>query len=266
MFRFIFCVVLLLASALAHATLTVTADTTAAPQFTVANAQVACEVMFDDDGHLVRETLVGQRDWLAPFGAENVRLEMDGGFAWEVMWNSWRSPGLTHNSDNPVLVDHRGFVYAGHEKRDDGLVLHLRDAELQLEADVTWRLAEGDFFVRRLVALRDPKERGHRLLRAFGRRGAIHNSSALVKKGEYGQPVAFTVQDGGAFLGTEWPAATNTIVPVGCGAFKLECYEDLEIPVTKAARAAPGPSPPSRRSPTCACGSTATSTTSAWRP
>ena len=159
---------------------------------------------------------------------------MDGGFAWDVMWNSWRSPGLTHNSDNPVTVDQRGFVYTGHDRRDDGLVVHLRDDELKLEADVTWRLAEGDFFIRRLVTLRDPKERGHRLLRAFGRRGAIHNSSTLVKKGEYGQPVAFTVQDGGAFLGAEWPAATSTIVPVGCGAFKLECYEDLEMQITAA--------------------------------
>jgi hypothetical protein len=224
-------IILLLAGA-AHGAVTVTADTTAAPLFKVANAQVACEVMFDDGGHLVRETLYGQRGWLGEYGAQNVRLEMDGGFAWEVMWNSWRSPGLTHNSDNPVLVDHRGFVYAGHETRDDGFVIHLRDDDLGLEADVTWRLADGDFFIRRLVTLRDAKERGHRLLRAFGRRGAIHNSSVLVKKGEYGQPVAFTVQDGGAFLGTEWPAATNTVVPVGCGAFRLECYEDLEIPVT----------------------------------
>ena len=225
---------LLLVPTLAHATVTVTADTTAAPRFAVANTQVVCMIDCDDAGHLVRETLFGQRDWLADFGAENVRLEMDGGFAWDVMWNSWRSPGLTHNSDNPVLVDHRGFVYTGHDMQDDGLVIHLRDDDLQLEADVTWRLAEGDFFIRRLVTLRDPKERGHRLLRAFGRRGAIHNSSTLVKKGEYGQPVAFTVQDGGAFLGTEWPAATNTIVPAGCGAFKLECYEDLEMQISKA--------------------------------
>ncbi len=225
---------LLLCPALAHSTVTVTADTTAAPRFTVAGAQVVCMIDCDDTGHLVRETLAGQHDWLAAFGAENVRLSMDGGFAWEVVWNSWRSPGLTHNSDNPVLVDHRGFVYAGHDKQDDGLIIHLRDDELQLEADVTWRLADGDFFIRRLVTLRDPKERDHRLLRAFGRRGAIHDSATLVKKGDYGQPVAFTVQDGGAFLGTEWPAATNTVVPAGCGAFKLECYEDLEIPVTKA--------------------------------
>jgi hypothetical protein len=220
--------------ALAQAAVTVTADTTAAPRFTVANAQVVCMIDGDDAGHLVRETLAGQRDWLAPFGAENVRLEMDGGFAWEVVWNSWRSPGLAHNSDNPVLVDHRGFVYTGHDMQDDGLVIHLRDDDLQLEADVTWRLAEGDFLIRRLVTLRDPEERGHRLLRAFGRRGAIHDSATLVKKGEYGQPVAFTVQDGGAFLGTEWPAATNTIVPAGCGAFKLECYEDLEMQISKA--------------------------------
>ncbi len=224
---------LALCPTLVHAAVTVTADTTAAPRFTVANAQVVCLIDCDDAGHLARETLAGQRDWLAGFGAENVRLSMDGGFAWEVVWNSWRSPGLAHNSDNPVLVDHRGFVYTGHDKQDDGLVIHLRDDDLQLEADVTWRLANGDFFIRRLVTLRDPKERGHRLLRAFGRRGAIHDSSSLVKKGEYGQPVAFTVQDGGAFLGTEWPAATNTMVPAGCGAFKLECYEDLEIPVTK---------------------------------
>lgn len=214
------------------AAITVTADTTAAPRFTVANAQVVCEILLDDTGHLARETLAGQRAWLATFGAENVRLEMDGGFAWDVMWNSWRSPGLTHNSDNPISIDHRGFRYAGLDKLEDGLVLHLRNDDLKLAADVAWRLGDDDFFIRRVVTLRDPKERGHRLLRAFGRRGAIHNSSALVKKGEYGQPVAFTVQDGGAFLGVEWPAATSSITPAGCGAFKLECYEDLEMPIS----------------------------------
>ena len=51
--------------ALAPAALTVTADTTSAPRFVVANAQVACNIDFDDRGHLVRETLYGLPDWLA---------------------------------------------------------------------------------------------------------------------------------------------------------------------------------------------------------
>lgn len=204
---------------------------------TLANPQIACAVTIGPDGQLWRETIRAQRPWLANHGATVAGVELDGGFAWELVWNSWRSPGKVHNSDNPVVIDQRGFRYLDHAAIGDTLTIRLRDPDLDLEADVVWTLAEDDFWVRRRVVLRDPRARGHRLRKVWQRRGAIHDTARLVKTGDYGQPVAFTVQDGGAFLGLEWPAGTTTIEPAGCGAVKLECWEDLERPVDAAGAA-----------------------------
>ncbi|HOX25394.1 MAG TPA: hypothetical protein PLL30_12520 [Candidatus Krumholzibacteria bacterium] len=201
------------------------------PTLALVNPQLACTITFGGDGRLRREVVRAEPAWLAGYGAAQAGIELDGGFAWELRWNSGRPPEAGRGDGDTVLVDQRGFRYVGHATSGDTLSVRLRDDELDLEADAVWTLAEADFFVRRRVALRDPDERGHRLLRVWQRRGAIFDTARLVKSGERDQPVAFTVQDGGAFLGLDGAAATNTIEPAGCGAVKLECWEILEAPV-----------------------------------
>jgi len=53
---------------------------------------------------------------------------------------------------------------------------------------------------------------GHHFLRwIWARKGNVFDVKSVVKGGDYGQPVALVVDNGGAFFGLEYPTSENSL-------------------------------------------------------
>jgi len=201
------------------------------PTFTLQNEYIDCTVTVAQ-GRIQREDIVGQAEWLAEFGGRNARLEMDGGFALILAWNAAISHDPGADPDKPLIANHQDFLVTGQTLDKGTLILHLRHDTLALEADLVWTLDEDDFFVRRRLSLRDPGDQGHRLQSIGQRHGVIFDTAKILNVEPGKRFLAFTIQDGGAFLDLEQHPGVITSTPAGCGALKLESLETMDVEIT----------------------------------
>lgn len=164
-------------------------------------------------GRLAGETL----RWVGkPAGiAGTPTLATDGGFSIELVWTGWQAPGRVNNADNAVSFTARDFALTGESRatREGAHELTLTFAGPEgLGAVIRYRLADGDFFVRRRVRILDAKDRRHFVDRLWSLDAELRTPAATLKNGGFGQPVALLpAAGGGAFLGLEWPAADNRL-------------------------------------------------------
>ncbi len=142
-----------------------------------------------------------------------VVLATDGGFSVEVVWTDWSAPGKANNADNLCRFGPKDFrlVKNGRRPRAEGgdeLVLSFEGPE-GLELSVAYALDPKGPYLRRRLTLLDPKGRNHFLHALESVDAALTVPALLVKEGGFGQPVAFTLSRGGAFVALEWPASEN---------------------------------------------------------
>ncbi|MCR4438760.1 MAG: alpha-galactosidase [candidate division KSB1 bacterium] len=181
-----------------------------------------------EGGQLVSETLAGQPGWLTAHGSRTVRVEADGDFALELFWTDWSAPGKKDNADNELLVSARDFrllsVTSNDSARDSKrthLLFQHRQASLQVL--LSYELPADRPYLRRRLAVCDPKRHRHFLHFVWPRRGAIEGPLALVKNGGFGQPAAARIQDGAVFWGVEYPVATTLLKLEQTGSASLSC-------------------------------------------
>ena len=132
------------------------------------NGRVSCEVRLEK-GRLAGDRLAAAT---GPDGKPGAALETDADFCLEVVWTDWRAPGKIDNADNPVRLGKDFFRFDRHETAAgeggaQDLVLHFKGRDIPLELRLTYRLAPGDFFVRRRLEVLDPGGPRHFLQRIW---------------------------------------------------------------------------------------------------
>ena len=209
------------------------ADSGGERTFALANECIRLSIEFQD-GLLSREILEGREQWLAQYGGGSLRLGIEPVVFGELMWTGWRAPGKAGNADNKILLFYHDFVFDSHEfadlagggKRCD---LSFKAVDGSLELRLSYSLSPGDFFARRVVAIRDPEDHGHFLMSLSPLGGLVEHELELIKAGGFGQPVALAAERGGAFFGIEYPAADNNfVVREGVGD-ELVCSQEMGV-------------------------------------
>ena len=193
------------------------------------NGRVSCEVRLEN-GRLAGDRLAAA---IGPDGKPGDALETDADFCLDVVWTDWRAPGKIDNADNPVRLGKDFFRFDRHEAvAGEGgaqdLVLYFKGRDIPLELRLTYRLAPGDFFVRRRLEVLDPGGPRHFLQRIWTIDAALGGSAEIVKDGGFGQPAAWKLSPStGAFAGLEWPAADNRLRAGRDGRAQLICGQEI---------------------------------------
>ncbi len=195
----------------------------AAESITLSNDKLACEISLIED-QLSSETL-------RPLEQRADAVQTDGGFSIDLMWTGWRAPGRQNNADNPVLFTSQDFRYTHSTRRqlsqdEEEVSLYLDGINSTLELRIDYRLADGDFWLRRRIALRDTTWGEHFLRTLSSRSGEISGFGSIVKPGGFGQPVVLANDRRGVFLGLEDPASRNNAA-AGADCITIECGREI---------------------------------------
>jgi hypothetical protein len=127
----------------------------------------------------------------------------------------WERMGYDHGWENPVVLTANDFTLKSFDQRPGELVFHFANNWLSVEADLTYTLAEGDFFLRKQLTVRSVGRNTH-----FVEEVALESMTlpgATFEHGGFGQPL----YAGDLFLGVEYPGGYNT---ASHGAVRLWYY------------------------------------------
>lgn len=184
---------------------------------TIQNALITCDLILRS-GLPAGERIAGKPDWIVPFGTEVAELTSDGDFAFELMWTGWRAPGRANNADNLVRFSSPDFQFERIQESElpggvKELRVFFRVKQTRLLLQLVYQLEPDAFYIRRKVAVRDTSGGRHFLLRFWPLVASLRGQATFVKEGGFGQPIALSTRQAGAFVGIEYPAAENIIVP-----------------------------------------------------
>jgi len=216
--------------------------------FTLSNDKITEKVIIEND-ILKADELIGNKDWLAQYHNSDHGVYTDGNFALQMMWTDWSAPGKQYNGDLQVNFGKKDYQYVRYDfaETDNGgkdLNLYFTpfDKSNTLQLKITYQLLPGKFYSKRKIALQDTLLQKNWLQAFVSRKGKISNISssagsntlirqessnnyqnvgstensqrqttAIIKKGEFGQPCAIDFKNGGVFFGIEYPTATNVV-------------------------------------------------------
>jgi hypothetical protein len=117
---------------------------------------------------------------------------------------AWERAGYDHGWENPVTLTAKDFTLASFDQKPGAVVFHLSNKWLSIEADLTYTLAENDFFLRKQLAVRSAGRDTH-----FIEEIALESmrlAGAAFEHGGFGQPL----YAGDLFMGVEYPGGYNT--------------------------------------------------------
>jgi hypothetical protein len=204
----------------------------------IENHQVKCVVQVQGS-QLLSDRLEVQPAWAAKAGGATTAVETDADFAIDLMYTDWEAPGKANCADNLITLTKKNFTFQHQDMREgaDGakeLVLYFGGVDHLVQLMVTYRIEPTWFYVKRNIAVCDTAENGH-FVRFFApRAGDVTGVMKVVKEGGFGQPIAVTTKTGGAFFGTEYPAADNKLESKGKGIQSIRCSAEVgeRIPKT----------------------------------
>ena len=219
--------------------------------FTLSNDNVTLVMVFKDQ-KLLGDTLKGNTGWLRAHGSNSFSLFTDGGFGLNIVWTDWQAPKKAANADNPVLFEKEDFLLTGNafKSLDNGgseLTLSFKGSDFPLLMEMTYRMDPGTFYVKRKIAVRDTFQGTHFLDKIIARSGRIAGyeikwtktgdmlpvKAEIIKRGEFGQPLALGFAAGGCFFGLEYPASLNSVTAGKNGFFYITCEQEFGSKVGK---------------------------------
>ena len=194
---------------------------------TLENNQVKVSVKIEK-GELLSDRLETVPMWSEKFGSLQIAsIETDADFALDVMYTDWQAPEKANNADNPILLTKKDFNLDSTASAGDSLILFFKSKESTIDLQMTYRLEPNDFYFRRTIAVRDTAF-GHHFLRwMWGREGSVNGFTSIVKAGDFGQPVAMLVKNGGAFFGLEYPTSENRFDSLRTGEGQIKCGQEF---------------------------------------
>jgi hypothetical protein len=159
-------------------------------------------------------------------------LITDGNFNIDLMWTGWHAPRVLNNSENPVEYDKNDFTFVAYQVYDENpdsktLNIDLKGKNnLPFNIRLTYKFYDNTLYFRRKIAISDTKNGKHFLRKITPVDYNIVNKNVdVMKKGGYGQPIAFTLDNTGFFFGLEYPASNNDIILNENSTTKLQCYQ-----------------------------------------
>ncbi|HRY33296.1 MAG TPA: alpha-galactosidase [Bacteroidales bacterium] len=179
-------------------------------------------------GKIMADSLFALESWQVKFHSRTWTMTTDGGFELEVMWTDWRAPGKAGNGDNLLRLGKDDFKVIRHSYSIDdvgnkGLKLFLANPGIPFRIILCYSVNPGAWWVRKHIELSDTASAVHFLqsmsplhgrVTLLGSRGQIPLSQITFEnKGGFGQPIALSHAEGGAFLGLEYPASENICHP-----------------------------------------------------
>ena len=204
----------------------------------IENQQVRCAVEVQGKV-LLSDKLEVKASWAKTTGGSVATVRTDADFAVELMYTDWDAPGKANCADNLVTFTKKNFAFQHHETHEsaDGtkeLVLYFGGVDHLIQLMITYRLEPSWFYVKRNIALSDTAGNGHFVRFFVPRSGEITGVAKVIKDGGFGQPIAVTLKSGGAFFGTEYPAADNKLESKGKGIHTIRCSAEYgdRIPKT----------------------------------
>ena len=194
---------------------------------TLENNQVKISVKIEN-GELLSDRLETVPMWSGKFGSsQTASIETDADFALDAMYTDWQAPEKANNADNPILLTKKDFNLDSTSSAGDSLILFFKSKESTIDLQMTYRLEPNDFYFRRTIAVRDTAF-GHHFLRwMWGREGSVNGFTSIVKPGDFGQPVAMLVKNGGAFFGLEYPTSENRFDSLRTGEGQIKCGQEF---------------------------------------
>ncbi len=183
-----------------------------------------------DSGKIGAERLALALPWASAVGGLLAAVETDGNFRINVFWTDWSAPGKVNNADNAVAFTRRDFLFSRSETSHTGhggkeLDLYFNGVDLPFQLEVSYRIDSGAFYVHRRISIRDTVTGLHYLRRIWCLDAELKGVYQSVKRGGFGQPIAFMDKDGGSsFWGLEYPAGEN-VVRTSKGRVTVKCGE-----------------------------------------
>ena len=235
--------------------------------YSLQNDHITCKVIFRDK-QLEGDSLIGNPLWLKSYGSAPFILYTDAGFGLQFTWTDWQAPKKIFNADNPVTFDKTDFETSSHafQKMDNGsaeIVFDLHGTNNPLLIKITYHLDPGTFYFKRKIAVADTVFGDHFLEKIDGLHAkvtgfgltSVHPASSMfeessttsallqaatggsffadpltvIKSGDFGQPVAFTFQQTGAFFGLEYPASVNAGKAESLYQASINCSQDFGL-------------------------------------
>jgi len=198
--------------------------------FWISNDQIKCSVQFEAD-QLSFDVVESLPQWTAAYNSQPIAIKTDADFALEVMWTDWSAPNRVNNADNPVEFSKQDFQLLRYETKSTAnaqeWTFYLSNDFTPLLLELTYQLAEESFYIRRKLAVADTSTGLHFLQKISPRMGFILNDISILKMGGFGQPIAFTCETGGAFMGLEYPASDNSIRTTDNNRSFLQCSQEI---------------------------------------
>jgi hypothetical protein len=191
-----------------------------------------------EDNKLFSDTLSLLSSWVSAFQTNPFSISSNADFLLDIFWTDWNAPDKTGNADNAVRLAKSDFSLTGfafHETENEGkeLEITLNGIKTPFTVKMTYRLDPGDFYVKHKLSICDTVYETHFLNWIYGLDANITGIARVIKKGGFGQPVAFVTEDGGGFFGLEYPASTNSIESVSGNIFNVSCGQEFGCKITK---------------------------------
>ena len=230
--------------------------------FTIKNRKVTQTIVIKNN-KLLSDTLKSNESWTKKYHKKPCELISNANFNIRIVYNDWRAPGKKNNADNPVDFNKNYFKFTHSDVTDTlksakQLNLYFKGTNTPLILKISYRLGNDDYFVRRKLAIKDPSDRGHFIDEVSPRKGLFafvtsdknenkkisvsvegmdfsvvdesiasndDNAFKIANEGGFGQPVAFNNNEGGGFIGLEYPTGTTTIKNLGNDIFKVNSFQ-----------------------------------------
>ncbi|MFO7889121.1 MAG: alpha-galactosidase [bacterium] len=162
---------------------------------------------------------------------QQISLSTGCDFSLDMMWTGWRAPGKIANADNMVQFSNNSFEVQEVNTEDTPqkgkqLNIILKGIEIPFDLILRYQMSPDDYFLKRRILLRDTTGGAHFLRWMWPVHSILRNKVEIIKSGGFGQPLAFIIDQGGAFIGCEYPIAENQCKPLNKEDTQLCCgYE-----------------------------------------
>jgi len=198
---------------------------------TLKNDKVKVEILLVNDGFLLEDRIMDS----------HAQLTTDADFAFEITWTDWRAPAKQNNADNPARLTKKDFRFTSSlDKGKQEVILNFTGKDQPLLLQISYRLEEEKAYYRRKLRVIDTTQETHFLQTCFAREGKISSKddkgplkSTILKKGEFGQPIALQFGSSGMFAGLEYPAATNEITAADEFTVSFRCFQEVGCKINR---------------------------------
>ena len=169
-----------------------------------------------ENSQVAEEILSTEESWAGKNNSQSSRFSFDGNFQLDIFWTYWNAPGKVNNSDLQLYLTKNDFVISDYNVTtgNDGsqkIIIKETSPKYNFTLNVEYQLEKNAFFVKEKITVFDAEYETHFLQKIHTLNSKFHGIKSIIKKGGYGQPVAFATVNGGGFAGVEYPTATTEI-------------------------------------------------------